>query len=327
MIKLAWRQSRSQALVALVLVGVVAAVAVATRPLLVNMVAGASASGPLLENGFLVLQRAFVAIVIGAPVLVGVFWGAPLIARELETGTFRLVWTQSVTRARWLGMKLLVVGLAGVVVAGLLSLIVTWWSDPLYHLAFSSQTTPNRFGLFDFGAGWIVPLSYAAFGFMVGATAGLLFRRTLPAMGLAIAAFAVVRITATYWVRPYFMSPVKTNLSLTSSLLNVGVMKPLDGGPVRLEPLAHIPNAWVYSVDIVDNAGHAPSAEALRNAAAGAGRPGAILDNLAATYHAVVTSQPADRFWAFQGIETAVFIALAALLAGLCFWWVRHRIA
>ena len=59
------------------------------------------------------------------------FWGAPLVARELETGTFRLAWTQSVTRTRWLAVKLALVGLASMAVAGLLSLILTWWSSPI----------------------------------------------------------------------------------------------------------------------------------------------------------------------------------------------------
>ena len=152
-------------------------------------------------------------IVLGAPVLVGVFWGAPLIARELETGTFRLVWTQSVTRARWLAVKLLVVGFASVAVTGLLSLIVTWWSNPIYGLSLTSPATPNRFDLLLFGTGWLAPLGYAAFGFMVGVTAGLLFRRTLPAMGVTLAVFAAMRIGVTYWVRPYFMSPVEDELA------------------------------------------------------------------------------------------------------------------
>ena len=65
------------------------------------------------------------------PGIIGIFWGAPLVARELEAGTFRLAWTQSVTRTRWLAVKLGVVGLASMAVAGLLSLMVTWWASPL----------------------------------------------------------------------------------------------------------------------------------------------------------------------------------------------------
>ena len=40
-----------------------------------------------------------------APAVIGMFWGAPLVARELEAGTHRLVWNQSVTRTRWLVIK------------------------------------------------------------------------------------------------------------------------------------------------------------------------------------------------------------------------------
>ncbi len=328
MIRLSWRQFRSQAFVALGALVVVAVIAAVTRAYLVDLVSEASARGPLFEGPLRFLRGAFTVIVLGAPILAGVFWGAPLIARELETGTFRLVWTQSITRARWLAVKLLVVGFASVAVTGLFSLIVTWWSNPIYGLSLTGPATPNRFDLLLFGTGWLAPLGYAAFGFMVGVTAGLLFRRTLPAMGVTLAIFAFVRIALTYWVRPYFMTPTKTSLSLTSDLVGLGLMR-ASTGDAHLKPFAHIPNAWVYSVDIVDQAGNRASAEALWNAVrdgAPAGNPEAVAAKLAGTYHAVVTLQPADRFWVFQGIETAVFLALALLLAGLCFWWIRRRL-
>ena len=62
--------------------------------------------------------------------VVGVFWGAPMIARELEAGTSRLVWTQSVTRTRWLATKLGVAGV-GAAVVGLVGLVLTWWCAPI----------------------------------------------------------------------------------------------------------------------------------------------------------------------------------------------------
>ena len=326
MIRLSWRQFRFQAFVALGALVVVAVIAALTRPYLIDLLSEASTRGPLLEGPLGFLRDAFAVIVIGIPILAGVFWGAPLIARELETGTFRLVWTQSVTRARWLAVKLLVVGFASVAATGLLSLIVTWWSNPIYGLGFTSPATPNRFDLLLFGTGWLAPVGYGAFGFMVGVTAGLLLRRTLPAMAVTLGVFAAIRIGVTYWVRPYFMSPSNTSLPLVSDVVDVGIMKATTGD-VHLQPLAHIPNAWVYSVELVDQAGGSPTQDILRDAVAGADGPVATMDKLATTYHAVVTLQPADRFWVFQGIETAVFFALAFLLAGLCFWWVRRRIA
>ena len=58
-------------------------------------------------------------VVVVVPALIRLFWGAPLVSRELETGAFRLAWTQSVTRTRWLAVKLAAAGLAAMAVAGL----------------------------------------------------------------------------------------------------------------------------------------------------------------------------------------------------------------
>ena len=85
-----------------------------------------TATSAYLQNDACSTGRAHV-LAVAVPGLLGVFWGAPLVARELEAGTFRLAWTQSVTRTRWLVVKLGVVGFASMVAAGLFSLMVTWW--------------------------------------------------------------------------------------------------------------------------------------------------------------------------------------------------------
>ncbi len=112
------------------------------------------------------------------------FWGAPLIARELETGTYRLAWTQGVTRARWLITRLAVVGGASMVAAGLMSWLLTWWSSPIDTL------NASRFGTTVFDSAYIAPIGYAAFGFALGVLAGVLWRRTVPAMATTLAVFA-----------------------------------------------------------------------------------------------------------------------------------------
>ena len=66
-----------------------------------------------------------------APALLGAFLGAPLVARELEAGTYRLAWTQSVSRRRWLASKLTLTVGAAAFALGAASLAVTWWSAPL----------------------------------------------------------------------------------------------------------------------------------------------------------------------------------------------------
>lgn len=128
MIRLAWRQFRTEAAVGIGALVVVAVVLAVTGPHLVDVYRTSPSQVTSTDKG---LQMALVAVLQVAPALVGIFFGAPLIARELETGTFRLAWTQGVTRARWLIVKLTLVGLASCVVAGGLSLMVAWWANPI----------------------------------------------------------------------------------------------------------------------------------------------------------------------------------------------------
>lgn len=109
------------------------------------------------------------------PGLVGVYWAAPLVARELETGTYRLAWTQSVTRTRWLAIKVGVMGLASIAVAGLLTLMVTWWSAPFDRIAM------NSLGVFDERD--IVPVAYAAFAFAMRTAVGRGTEKLQPCRG------------------------------------------------------------------------------------------------------------------------------------------------
>jgi ABC-type transport system involved in multi-copper enzyme maturation permease subunit len=94
MIGFAWRQARAQNATAAVAIAVVAIIAaLASR-----------------DDGTLRLWLG--VLVVAVPAVVGMFCGAPLVARELEEGTFRLAWTQSVTRTRWLTLRLAAGGLA-----------------------------------------------------------------------------------------------------------------------------------------------------------------------------------------------------------------------
>ena len=128
MIWLAWRQFRFPAAVV-----VAAAVALA----LVLLAVGAPAAGDqaleVFENQLMkvrVFTFATIAMVV-LPAIIGMFWGAPLVARELEAGTHRLIWNQSVTRTRWLVTKLLLIGVAVAAVTGALGLLLSWWADAL----------------------------------------------------------------------------------------------------------------------------------------------------------------------------------------------------
>jgi hypothetical protein len=66
------------------------------------------------------------------PVLIGAFLGAPLLAREMETGTFRYAWTQGFGRWRWALAKLVSLAIAVTVPAWLFSLLLSWYYQPYF---------------------------------------------------------------------------------------------------------------------------------------------------------------------------------------------------
>jgi hypothetical protein len=358
MIWLTWRQSRTQLAVAGIGLAVVALALLITGPHLLHLydttVNGCRASGDCSSatSSFLAqdrgLQIGLDALVVVVPALIGLFWGAPLVTRELEAGTQRLAWTQSVTRGRWLAVKLSGLGVAGMAVAGVLSVAVTWWSSPF------DRANMNVFVSFDQRD--LVPVGYAAFAFALGCGAGVLIRRTLPAMAATLAGFVAVRLVVDYVVRPHLIAPVSQTFALDPTSTGIGSM---NGGPFTLLPNPPtIPNAWVYSTQIVDKAGRDLPAGFLARACPSVPLPGAgsgtgsgpgpfsgsvshqgpapagvqqalqdCVSKIAKTYHGLLTYQPGSRYWAFQGYELALYLILAAALAGLCFWWVRHRIA
>ncbi|MDQ2848098.1 MAG: hypothetical protein M3Y77_17490 [Actinomycetota bacterium] len=353
MIRLSLRQFRIQAGVALGLLLIVAVLLISTRPHLAHLYdlyAKAQTACAASDNCRQVnvnlgrvdqLLELIGTALVALPALIGAFWGAPLISRELETGTHRLAWTQSVSRTHWLRAKLAVVGLASVATTGLLSLLVTWWSSPI------DRAHLNRFGAGVFGERNIAPLGYAAFGFVLGVTAGVLIRRTLPAMATTLGVFLGVRLAFSYLVRPHLMSP----RHLTTSLAEVtqGFGSTNGGPPTLFAGPPNLPNAWVYSTRILDADGHGLTSQAALSACPNLALPlpetvpgsghavptqapadarqafQTCVTKLSSTYHGLVTYQPANRYWIFQSYETAIFLAAAAVLGWLCFYLIRRR--
>jgi ABC-2 family transporter protein len=129
------------------------------------------------------------------PALIGIFWGAPLVAREIESGSIRLFLTQSVSRSRWLGSKLLLVALGSVIVGGLASLMITWWAGPWDHY--------NNLPFGTFNVRNIVPVAYCLFSFALGACVGVVIRRTIAAMAVTLILFACVLGAFGQWIRPH----------------------------------------------------------------------------------------------------------------------------
>jgi hypothetical protein len=315
MIWLTWRQFRGQALI-----GVAATAALAAYLVLLGLQIRETYDATLNSGARDALERDYFTalllsgfLVVLVPALIGAFWGAPLVARELETGTHRLVWNQSVTRSHWLAVKLGLVTVAGVVVAGALSALLTWAASPYDKLV------DGRFDPLIFPTRNIVPLGYAVFAVVAGTTIGLLTRRTVTAMAITLAAFAALQILLPTAVRPHLQPAVTETVAYDDSAGVRGARINLKGGVAKVEGYAK-PGAWVLSAstDLLDQAGKPLTGDDLAQCVTGdRNRDDACY--IAKRTHFTIEYQPADRYWTFQWLEFTVYLVLAALLAGLAF--------
>jgi hypothetical protein len=254
------------------------------------------------------------------PALVGVFWGGPLVARELEQGTHRMVWTQSASRTHWLMVKLGVLAAAVILGSTLLTLVLEWWSWPLVAAAGNDRFTPGVFDLLG-----LVPIAYGVFAFGLGVAAGAIIGKTVPAMAATLVGFAAVRVLVEFVLRPNF-EPALTDTY------------PLSGVATTTPSL--MPGTWQMTAETVDRAGHLVGTgtgvdfnKVVGDCPILAGPGGVALPDPSkldacirqAGIHVAATYQPADRYWAFQSIEAGLFIVLAALLVAAAFWWMRRR--
>jgi ABC-type transport system involved in multi-copper enzyme maturation permease subunit len=349
MIRFTWLQFRMQAGVALAALAAFAAVLVVTGPHMASLYAGsaitschggacANAANTFLSrltstSPYPTVYELGIALVLIAPAITGIFWGGPLIAREFEAGTHRLAWTQSITRTRWLAVKLALTCLAAMAVAEALTLMLAWWADPISKAIGIGGTSPPgsvfgqiRLGSFVFATSGITPLGYAAFGFALGTAAGAFIRRAVPAMAVTLAIFAAVQVAIPLWVRPHLIPPNQTVVSgpsfFQAAAMSVGTLAATavpgqpgalivssgainaSGQPVSTIPAACLPQPSPIKAAPSTNFGACMASQGIREA---------------------ITYQPASRYWPFQWLETGIFLALALVLAGCCFWRLGRR--
>jgi ABC-2 family transporter len=336
LIWMSWRQFRGQAVVGAVVLALLAAylvhlgtdIRVSDQGYRAQCPGLGDCAGPMgqfrldYENTLL-----YLAGVLGlVPGLVGMFWGVPLITRELENGTQRLVWNQSVTRRRWLLTKLLVVGLAGVVVAGAAGLLLTWAAAPVDHVA------DNRFSTVVFGARFLPPIAYAAFAAVLGTLIGLFARRTVPAMALTLVTFVIFQFLVANLVRPHLMPAEHLTEPMTVSAINrAGSLGSITGAPV-LSGLS-IPQGWITDVSALTTAqGRTLSEKTFDDCYLNAPKTGATegpYGDIAVCLarldlHVDIAYQPWNRYWAFQLLESGFYLLLTGLLIAAAGWRVRR---
>jgi hypothetical protein len=245
------------------------------------------------------------------PGLIGVFVGAPLLAREFESGTFRFAWTQGRSRVQWIVTKLIVIGTALTLLALAFSLLFTWWYSPFD--AISGRMAAN-------GAYEISGLVFAArtlFGFALGAFLGLLIRRTVPAMAATAAIWFAVLWSTTSYLRPLIRQPI-TILGRQGK----GTVPGSGGLPFNADVTGHwlqnaagqhVSNDQVFSQVLTATRGTPPTP--------------AQYDTYLNQHHYTqwVSYRPNTWFWHFQTIEASGYIIVAALLAITTVLLLRRR--
>jgi ABC-2 family transporter protein len=257
------------------------------------------------------------------PVLIGAFVGAPLLAREMETGTFRYTWTQGFGRWRWTLAKLVALGLAVTVAAELFSLVVGWYYQPYFNTGNYALTinelSPFDSGLFDLGrvtlAGWTLG------AFAIGALAGMLIRRVLPAIAATLAVYAGLAFAVGGFLREHYLTPpVTTSLNLPHSTWVLSQWWTKGGVTLSqatmvqvINPIfaRNIPAAPPADVDLFKQQTLASTTQ--------------YLTQHGYTYW--TRYQPGSRFWPFQWIESGWLFALSVALIAATVWLVRRRAA
>ncbi|MDT4922956.1 MAG: hypothetical protein QOG01_669 [Pseudonocardiales bacterium] len=238
------------------------------------------------------------------PALLGAFVGAPLVARELETGTFRFAWTQGTNRVRWVVAKLVLLA-GGLAVLGLaFSMLFTWW----FHLWIPYMGRMQSGQAYELEG--TVFTARILFGFALGAFLGALIRRTVPAMAATLALWVGVVLPSVLYLRPLIQTPV--------------IARDSTDAVTR--------NGWTIESWFQDQSGKRISGQTIDNVLRSEfttpqqAKTGG-LDQLLAKhgYTAWVKYQPDGRFWHFQIVETAAYVALTLLLGSATVWWVRRR--
>ncbi|GGM85669.1 transporter [Dactylosporangium sucinum] len=312
MIWLTWRQHRKQALFTLIGLAALAAFIVPTglsmhRAFDRLVTRGCATSTPEQPcDGFREFSTAYgsyiyaCVLLLIVPLLFGLFWGAPLVAREIEQGTHRMIWTQGISRRHWALTKVGLLGGAVTVLAVVYGLGISWWYEPL-------RFVESRFDEIFFDVQGVAPVGYTLFAVALGIAAGALVPKVVPAMAITLPVFIAARLAVALYARPRFATPVTNTF------------------PVVVDPASNVGSirigTWLLSSDVrrpdgtfvTSGAVVCPPAEATE-----------CLGSLGSDLHNRQVFQPEDRFWPFQWIETGVFVVLAALLVWLAVRRIRR---
>jgi hypothetical protein len=235
--------------------------------------------------------EATAAAMLAVPMLAGVFAGAPILARELDSGTFRFAWTQGAGRTRLTVARLVLPAVTLTAAAAAVSQLFGWFYYPFFATG-DGMLSPQLFELTGIAfAAWTLA------AFAIGALAGVLIRRVVPAMAAAMAVWAGLLVATILFLRRHYEAPLATH----------------NGGQS-----GHGANPWVISQWWTGPGGRHITSEQQIIALFQHARPG---------YTFWTIYEPANRYWHFQFIEGGWLLALSLLLIAATVWLVRRRAA
>ena len=248
--------------------------------------------------------QVFSVFLLAVPVLVGVFVGAPVLARELETGTFRFAWTQGAGRTRWAIAKLGLLAVAVTVASYAFSLLWSWYFQPFFTEGLDGLLAQQYFDLRG-----VAFAAWTLLAFAIAVIAGVLIRRTVPAMAASIAAWVGLDFAINLFLRKHYQAPLVTT-----------------SGTVWQ-------NNWVLNQWYTGPSGAVASQQTIRNFVAHAPRSvryspnsGAVTAYLSAHHYTQWAAyQPESRYWHFQLIEGGWLLALSLILLAATVWLVRNK--
>jgi hypothetical protein len=302
-----WREQRTETLIAIGIVAVIAAFLVPTGIQMAHAYDHdgiASCLRPHTSFGCVEAVRSFenrfgsISNLLGwltmLPGIVGVLLAAPFIV-PLESGAYRLDWTQSITRRRWIAGKLGLAVVAALVISLAIIALVTWWRTPLVHV-------DGRMDNSVFDSEGVVAVGYTLFALGLALALGVVWRRAVAALVVAFLSYFALRLFVDLWLRQRLTPPVSSTF------------------PTRGEPAA-LRHSWVISQYPSDKTGRAIVPHIVP---CPGGNPKACLAALDPGYmHAVY--EPASRFWSMQLHELGLFAGVAVLLIAFAAWWTDRR--
>jgi|HubBroStandDraft_4_1064222.scaffolds.fasta_scaffold59057_2 hypothetical protein len=304
-------------------------------------------SGELFQSSVdgLLMHLVPVAIMF-VPILLGLFWGVPLLTKEYAEGTNKLVWTQSISRHKWLSVKLAWVLVGVAITAGAFSALDTWWSNT------GNVLNLDRFQPLQFSSQGIAPVACAVFAVSLGIMFGAWFKRTMVALGITLfLLIAIALVVVPNFIRPNYVSPTIYTAALFNnatgeakgdplspqappnsgaSLVVSGSLNSKNGQPISW---SSPPQSCVVAIPNGDGvpAGHHSAVIAkggdIRDPIVSRNGGPAVdltcLNNLG--YHWTTKYQPSYRYWDFQRIEAGMYLVLSIIPLGATYWLVLRR--